>query len=135
MTAASTKSCTKCGGDRFNSWNRCMDCRNERARIRQQRIKANGGSHKKSEWEALLASSPRCAECGRAWDEVPARPDGRYHHTWTKGHKLPVLHGGSDDIGNIQAECYQCNFRKNANVVIKADVRIINQVVDISLLR
>lgn len=91
-----------------------MDCRNQRARVRQQRLKSNGGSHTKREWEALLADSPCCAECGRAWHEIPARPDERYSHTWTKGHKVPVLHGGKDDISNIQAECYQCNFRKNA---------------------
>ncbi|QKC73226.1 HNH endonuclease [Mesorhizobium loti] len=33
---------------------------------------------------------------------------------WTKGHKIAVYHGGTDDIGNIQAECNQCNFGKNA---------------------
>lgn len=116
MSEGEPKRCKKCGGERFNSWDRCMDCRNARARLRQQRIKANGGSHTAAEWRALLARSPHCAECGRAWHEVPQRPDGRYRHTWTKGHKTPVLHGGTDDIGNLQAECYQCNFHKNANV-------------------
>ena len=116
MSEGASKRCTKCGGGRFNSWDRCMDCRNARARVRQRRIRENGGSHTSAEWKALLAMSPRCAECGRTWHEVPPRPDGRYPHTWTKGHKLPVLHGGTDDIGNLQAECYQCNFRKNASV-------------------
>ncbi|WP_087463124.1 HNH endonuclease [Oleiphilus messinensis] len=106
--------CTKCGSTRFNAWNRCMDCRNARARLRQERIKANGGSHTKQEWEQLLAESPACAVCGRYWPEIPARPDKRYQHVWTKGHKVPIYHGGSDDITNIQAECYQCNFKKNA---------------------
>ncbi|NVO29372.1 HNH endonuclease [Donghicola sp. C2-DW-16] len=91
-----------------------MDCRNERAKRRAERIKANGGSHTKKEWETLLAASPRCAECKREWAEVPPRPDSRYRHVWTKGHTIPVYHGGTDDIGNIQAECYECNFRKNA---------------------
>lgn len=27
---------------------------------------------------------------------------------------VPVLHGGTNDISNLQAECYECNFRKNA---------------------
>ncbi|WP_416598274.1 HNH endonuclease [Phaeobacter sp. JH20_39] len=91
-----------------------MDCRNERAKRRAERIKDNGGSHTKKEWDALLASSPRCAECKRAWGDIPARPDKRYKHVWTKGHIMPVYHGGSNDISNIQAECYQCNFKKNA---------------------
>lgn len=90
-----------------------MDCRNARAKVRQARIKANGGQHTRAQWLALLAASPCCAECGRTWDQVPPRPDPRYRHTWTKGHKVPVLHGGSADIANIQAECYECNFRKN----------------------
>ena len=108
------KSCSKCGGTRFNSWNRCMDCRNQRAKVRQTRIKANGGSHTAKEWADLLSRSPACVVCGRAWHEIAPRPDPRYRHTWTKGHKVPIYHGGSDAISNIQAECYECNFRKNA---------------------
>lgn len=91
-----------------------MDCRNERAVIRKKRIQVNGGSHSNSEWKQLLAASPTCAMCARAWSEISPRPDPRYKHTWTKGHKIPVYHGGSDGISNIQAECYECNFRKNA---------------------
>jgi len=105
---------TKCGGNRFNNWDRCMDCRNARAKVRQARIKQNGGRHTRAQWEQLLAGSPACAVCGRGWDQVPKRPDSRYTHTWTKGHKVPVLHGGTNDISNLQAECYECNFRKNA---------------------
>ncbi len=91
-----------------------MDCRNSRAKVRNQRIKANGGKHQKSEWESLLAMSLTCAECKRPWSEIPPRPDVRYKNVWTKGHKLPVVHGGTNNISNIQAECYQCNFHKNA---------------------
>lgn len=111
------KVCSKCGSTRFNTWDCCMDCRNQRARLRQARIKANGGSHSKREWEQLLFTSPACAICGRAWDDIPLRPDTRYKYTWTKGHKTPVYHGGSDAITNIQAECYECNFRKNAGTL------------------
>ncbi|MCK1624658.1 HNH endonuclease [Bradyrhizobium sp. 160] len=32
-------------------------------------------------------------------------------------HKLPVYHGGTDEISNIQAECYECNFGKNAGAL------------------
>ena len=91
-----------------------MDCRNERAKLRQSRIKANGGGHTAQEWSDLLARSPACAVCYRPWHAIPRRPDSRYKHTWTKGHKLAIYHGGSDSIDNIQAECYECNFRKNA---------------------
>jgi hypothetical protein len=114
VSAEGGRVCTKCGGRRFNSYERCMDCRNARAKIREQRIAFNGGNHTKREWQTLLAASPHCAECGRSWTDVPPRPDPRYRNVWTKGHKLPVRHGGPNDIGNIQAECYQCNFRKNA---------------------
>ncbi len=109
--------CTKCGGIRFNTWNRCMDCRNQRAKVRSKRIKTNGGSHTNVEWKSLLAISPVCAACGRFWAKIPPRPDPRYKHTWTKGHKVPIYHGGSDEISNIQAECYECNFRKNAGAL------------------
>ncbi len=94
-----------------------MDCRNERAKVRAARIKANGGSHTAAEWRQLLAISPTCAVCGRLWGAIPTRPDHRYKHTWTKGHKIPVYHGGTDSIDNIQAECYECNFRKNAGAL------------------
>ena len=94
-----------------------MDCRNQRAKLRQSRIKANGGSHTSREWSSLLAQSPTCAVCGRLWHAIPPRPDSRYKHTWTKGHKVPVYQGGSDSIDNIQAECYECNFRKNAGAL------------------
>lgn len=109
--------CTKCGGTRFNGWDRCMDCRNGRAKVRAERIKSNGGSHTSAQWKSRLAQSPACAACGRLWSEIPARPDPRYKNTWTKGHKVPVYHGGSDDIANIQAECYECNFKKNAGAL------------------
>ncbi|WP_416347751.1 HNH endonuclease signature motif containing protein [Actimicrobium sp. CCC2.4] len=94
-----------------------MDCRNQRAKVRIERIKNNGGSHTSAEWKLLLAKSPTCAVCRRSWAEVPLRPDPRYKNTWTKGHKLPIYHGGSDGLSNIQAECYECNFQKNAGAL------------------
>ncbi len=117
MDTTLSKKCTKCGGSRFNSWNACMDCRNARGRVRSDRLKANGGKHAAAEWRSLLAASPVCAECKRPWHAIPMRPDPRYKNTWTKGHKLPVYHGGTDDISNIQAECYECNFTKKAGAL------------------
>lgn len=98
-----------------------MDCRNERGKLRKKRELQNGGSHTKAEWDALLAASPTCAECGRSWEEIPKRPDPRYKHVWTKGHKIHVLDGGTMDICNLQAECYQCNFRKNTGTLHRGD--------------
>ncbi|WP_169712170.1 HNH endonuclease [Paracoccus contaminans] len=98
-----------------------MDCRNARGKLRNARLRANGGTHTSTEWRALLAQSPKCVECGRAWEEIPPRPDPRYKSVWTKGHKLPVYHGGANDISNIQAECYQCNFGKNAGSLKRGD--------------
>lgn len=57
--------CTKCGGARFNSWNRCMDCRNGRAKVCAERIKSNGGSHTSAKWQSLLRVS-------RDSDGIPA---------------------------------------------------------------
>jgi HNH endonuclease len=105
-----------------------MDCRNQRAKVRAERIKKNGGSHTIDEWKSLLAKSPTCVVCGRSWDEMPLRPDPRYKHTWTKGHKVPIYHGGSDDISNIQAECYECNFRKNAGALGNKPFATVNSI-------
>ena len=102
-----------------------MDCRNKRAIVRAERTKANGGSHTKKEWGTLLSESPACAVCGRKWSEVPPRPDPRYMNTWTKGHKVPIFHGGTDAISNIQAECYECNFKKNAGKLTKSEGEIV----------
>lgn len=94
-----------------------MDCRNMRAKVRILRLSSNGGKHTPSQWKALLAASPVCAECKRPWADIPMRPDPRYKAVWTKGHKIAVYHGGTDEIGNIQAECYECNFRKNVGAL------------------
>lgn len=123
-----TMICTKCGGTRFNNWNRCMDCRNQRAKVRAERVRKNGGSHTSMEWKSLLASSPTCAVCGRPWGEISLRPDPRYKYPWTKGHKIPIYHGGSNEISNIQAECYECNFRKNAGPLGSAQIGTVNPV-------
>ena len=105
-----------------------MDCRNQRAKVRAERIKNNGGTHTSDEWKLLLTKSPTCAVCGRSWAEIPPRPDPRYKNTWTKGHKIPVYHGGSDDISNIQAECYECNFKKNAGALGKKLLATVNPI-------
>ncbi|PGH59064.1 hypothetical protein CRT60_03540 [Azospirillum palustre] len=109
-----TRICKKCSGTRFNNHNACMDCRNARAKVRAARIKANGGSHTRKEWEALKASITACPDCGRAWSDIPFPTVARYNSVITKGHIVPVYHGGTNDIANIKPQCYECNFRQNA---------------------
>jgi 5-methylcytosine-specific restriction endonuclease McrA len=57
-----------------------------------------------------------CPGCHRTWEEIPPRPDPRYKSVITKDHILPLHHGGSDLIDNIQPLCYQCNFKKRQDV-------------------
>ena len=114
---AQIKCCTKCGSTRFNQWDRCMDCRNKRAKIRNFRLKVNGGTHTPSEWKALLAATSNCPDCGRLWRDIQPRPDSRYHSVWTKDHIVPVTQGGSDDISNIRPLCYECNFRRHTKPI------------------
>lgn len=94
-----------------------MDCRNDRAKVRNARLKKNGGIHTFSEWQALLATTPRCPDCGRFWRDIPPRPDSRYRSVWTKDHIVPVIQGGSDDISNIRPLCYECNFRRHTKPI------------------
>ena len=95
-----------------------MDCRNVRARIRNERLKLNGGKHSTAEWAALLIKTPRCPECNRLWSEIPFRPDSRYRTVWTKDHLVTVIDGGSDDISNIRPLCYECNFKRHTKPII-----------------
>ncbi len=97
-----------------------MDCRNRRAGVRIERIRLNGGLHSNSEWKILLEKCPVCAVCERPWSVIPSRPDPRYKQTWTKGHIVSIYHGGENCISNIQAECYECNFRKNSGVLARS---------------
>ena len=73
------------------------------ATARNQRILKNGGSHTEKEWEALKENNKGlCSFCKRQEPEI----------TLTKDHIVPLLLGGSDDIGNIQPLCRPCNSRK-----------------------
>lgn len=53
----------------------------------------------------LLANATRCSICG----EPPTASD-----PLEAGHIIPVAHGGSDDLTNLQAEHRSCNRRKGA---------------------
>jgi len=112
--------CPKCGSGDVGYWTSsdgnkypyCRPCRRERARQYSDRKERAECSHTRAEWEAKLAKYDRCASCARRWDEIPARPDARYRHPWTKDHIVPLINGGTDHIDNIQPLCWQCQFRK-----------------------
>lgn len=119
----SDRPCSKCGGMQFGLWTSsssgrtfryCVQCRNERRKAYNARKIANGGSHTRAQWLEILMRTDCCPRCGRQWNEIPPRPNKRYKTTWTKDHIVPLSHGGTDDITNIQPLCYQCQFRKNA---------------------
>jgi hypothetical protein len=95
-----------------------MDCRNDRAKVRNARLKKNGGTHTAAQWLSLLSATPRCPDCGRLWNEIPLRPDSRYRTAWTRDHIIPVIEGGSDDISNIRTLCYECNFKRHTKPIV-----------------
>lgn len=93
---------------RIPSWIDDIDPVNERPLIwdtramREWKIKRNGGSHTKEEWEALCeAHENRCVCCRKSGVKL------------TRDHIIPVSRGGSDNISNIQPLCVSCNSRKS----------------------
>ncbi len=113
--------CPKCGSNDWGSWTSssngrvsryCRGCRRGRAQVYSRRKTVNGGSHTSREWEQKLREHDRCPNCDRRWNDIPSRPDSRYKQVWTKDHIVPVTHGGTDDIENLQPLCYRCNFEK-----------------------
>ena len=114
--------CKKCGDMNWSFWTSastgkvskyCKTCRQERARLYNQRKDDAKGSHTRKQWLDKLKNYDRCPNCERPWDEIPPRPDTRYKNVWTKDHIVPLNKGGSDDIENIQPLCFQCNFGKH----------------------
>lgn len=77
---------------------------------RQRNIKkmGNGGSHSIEEWEALKERfGYKCPRCLRKEPVIKL----------TEDHIIPVSMGGSNNIGNIQPLCQQCNSVKNAKAI------------------
>jgi len=80
---------------------------NERNRrlykTRMDRIKKNGGSHTRQQWEHLKAAfNYECNLCHKQEPEIKL----------TKDHIISVKNGGNNDIGNIQPLCRSCNSKK-----------------------
>ena len=74
------------------------------SRLRNARMKTNGGSHTKEQAAAILeAQNWLCVLCDADLKIVRKEKD----------HIRPVAKGGSDDIANIQWLCRRCNCRKN----------------------
>jgi hypothetical protein len=70
--------------------------------LRAERIRTNGGSFTKQEWNDLLAKyNYRCVRCGNK------------RHI-SADHVIPVSLGGSSNIDNIQPLCRRCNSSKGA---------------------
>lgn len=72
------------------------------ARRRTRKTKA-GGSYTVAEWQALKAKyNDTCLCCGRREPIIKLTAD----------HVIPVIKGGSSEIGNIQPLCLPCNKSK-----------------------
>lgn len=72
--------------------------------IRKERMKKNGGSHSKRQWEYLKAAyNYKCNICNKKEPIIKL----------TKDHIISVKSGGSDDISNIQPLCQSCNSKKH----------------------
>lgn len=68
----------------------------------------NGGSHSFEEWQAMKKHySFTCPACLKREPEI----------TLTVDHIIPLRHGGTDNISNIQPLCGKCNAKKYSKLI------------------
>lgn len=72
---------------------------------RELKLKENGGSHTRREWIELCDYYHNI--CLRCKERKPL----------TKDHVIPIYHGGTDNIDNIQPLCKSCNSRKRTKII------------------
>lgn len=80
-----------------------ISCSKRRAMLRGAK-----GTFSLKEWESLKQQfNFTCPACGKSEPEIKLTVD----------HIIPLLKGGSNDIGNIQPLCKPCNSRKNVKII------------------
>lgn len=108
---------------RFSRWSHANLELRAVANARRRASKRNAsGSHTAREWRVLKEFFGfRCLRCHRHESET-----GTLH----RDHVMPLLLGGSNDIGNLQPLCRSCNAWKGARYI---DFRLPEQVQEIEV--
>jgi 5-methylcytosine-specific restriction endonuclease McrA len=93
-------------GEKHHSWKGGVSpfsCKTRRLKLR-----TNGGSHTKEEWNELKKKwNFMCLCCKKQEPFIKLSED----------HIIPIYMGGSDDISNIQPLCIACNSRKSIKII------------------
>jgi 5-methylcytosine-specific restriction endonuclease McrA len=107
-SAAANPEATKAAKRKYNHTDNGRSVQLAGQHRRLARIKGGGGSHTAIQWMALREFYGNSCLC---CDEAFA-PDAL-----TRDHVVPLAKGGTNDIGNIQPLCMDCNKRKGARII------------------
>jgi 5-methylcytosine-specific restriction endonuclease McrA len=80
----------------------------DRMKAHQRRVKemSNGGHYTIAQWEDLVTRyGNKCLACGRTDVKL------------TVDHVVPVAHGGTNNISNLQPLCKSCNSKKHKKTI------------------
>lgn len=72
--------------------------------LRAERIRLNGGTFTKYDWQRLLARDTCCLRCG-ATEQL------------SMDHIVPVARGGKHSFSNAQVLCKACNSWKHTKII------------------